>query len=191
VSNDPAAEPDLRELLLKAASRRTVETRATKAVAGGDKARIVKMIRARWEITPGDYDFDSPTNDELVNLCIATGPIRNGTWMLFMSRSRTDIDVVQLIKKPVTDTGLPAKQIQAIENEFTGPAIDIYRGLRVAADSVGLVLRLGRRGLFVYGHIALTPVGSSSVCFCLGDPYAPEHWRTIFALESLILPMEH
>lgn len=186
VDHDPAMEPSLQDKLLKAASRQASPTRIDKSVVGGDRARVIKQIIGRYELSRGTYTPDSPTDDELVNLCIATPQIRQCYWMLYMSRSRSDLDMTQLIKKPVTKAGLPARQIQIIENDFTGPAWDIYQGLKVIRENIGLVVRLGSHGLFVYSMLNLVPPESGSATFCLGDPRDEADWRAIFSLESLL-----
>jgi hypothetical protein len=183
---DPAADIDLRDRLLKAARRQASPTRIDKSVVGGDRARVIKMIVSKWGIKRGDYVPDAPTGDELVNLCIATPVLRHGFWMLYMSRSRASLDLAYLIKRPTSVGGLPAKQIQVIENDLTGPAWDTYQGLRVMRENVGLVVRLGERGLFVYSMLKMVPPVSGSVTFCLGNPADENDWRAIFPLEALL-----
>ena len=184
--SDPAADVDLQAKLLQAAKRMGSTKSVERVVTGGDKARIVKAITARWEIRHGEYAKDTPTDDELVNICIQTPQVRGVHWMLYMCQSRASLDLAMLIKKPTTRLGLPARQIQVIENHFNGPAWDVYQSLGVMKENVGLVVRLGSNGLYVYGHLGLTPVGSGSVCFCLSDPYDQSAWRTIFPLEGLL-----
>lgn len=185
---DPAAEPDLREKILKAAGRGAVSSRSDKSVIGGDKARIIKEIRGRWEIHGGDYCKDAPTSDELVNLCATTATIRGGHWMLYMSKGRFALDLADLIRRPLTGSGLPVRQVQILENELTGAAQDIYRGIGVGPQYVGLVVRLGtkRSGLFVYGMHTIVPDSCCHASFHVGDPQEDQLWRAIFPLEGLL-----
>lgn len=160
--------------------------------SNSDRARVIKKLRDKFEIYRGDYENDDPTPDPLVNLFMSAWQIQDWPYRLYMSsRHRAGIKLGQLLIKASTESGLPVRAIQALENEWAGDAFDTFcAGKRGTPDSqMGLVFRMGDDGLFVYGMQCMVPPQVPHITFCISkreDRWIPEYWRAIFPLDDLL-----
>lgn len=152
-----------------------------------DLTRVMKKIRERFEIYRGDWSEDGPSEDKLLNFCVTADQLRSQSWFLWMGRHRAGLELGEIIRKPTLKSGKPATALKKLESDLMELALDSYADYISTPDQVGVVFRMGDKGLFIYSMRDFCPDLVNSINLCVGlDKEDDSNWRSIFTFEEFI-----
>jgi hypothetical protein len=120
-----------------------VKNQMSKQASSLISSQIITLIRAINSISQFDYEVDSPSSDELMNLCLAR--LGNPQCMFATHHVSKPISIWNFMSRgqePQKDRGF-----KDLEDGFL-TAVDTYRAYNVDPEEVCLVFKMG--GLFGY-----------------------------------------